>query len=130
MEPLRISRFDLPRLLRIGFFVLCTVAFIAYLLFQSRHLIRGPIITLDESLPTVTTERRLTVLGTTANIVSITLNGRSIFTDESGHFTETVVLENGYSILTIHALDRFGRGTSVTHGVWYAEPATTTTDVS
>ena len=115
MEPLRLPRLDIPRLITFVFFILCGLAFILYLGFQARHLIRGPIITLDQSLPQTSAERFVTVTGTTANIVAITLNGRPIFTDERGHFAETILLEEGYSIITILAEDRFGRERIVKH---------------
>ena len=42
----------------------------------------------------------------------ITLNGRQIFTDKNGNFKEALVLENGYTVATLRAEDRYGR---VTH---------------
>lgn len=47
--------------------------------------------------------------GVAENVTSLTLNGRPIMTDRAGNFTEGIVLENGYSVVSLDARDRFGR---------------------
>lgn len=89
------------------------LALLAYITFQARFLIEGPQIILTEEPPRVENVRTITLTGTAKNIAEISLNGRQIFTDERGHFEEAVVLENGYTIVTIAAVDRYGRHTSV-----------------
>lgn len=79
------------------------------MLFQARYLINGPQITLDEPLPIATNKRTVTLTGTTANIARIWLNDRQIFTDPEGRFAELLVLENGPTIATLRAEDRYGR---------------------
>lgn len=83
-------------------------AFIVYVAFQARFIIAGPQITIFTE-GGQSQEQLVTIAGQATNIVSITLNGRSIYTDEDGFFKETVVLENGYTISTIRAQDRYGR---------------------
>ena len=95
-------------LIVIGLLCLC-----AYIAFQARFLIAGPRITLDIEPASVQNTPTITLSGTARNISSIRLNGRQIFTDESGYFKEALVLENGYTIATITAVDRYGRETSV-----------------
>jgi hypothetical protein len=63
--------------------------------------------------------QHVTVTGTAKNIVKLTLNGREIHTNETGDFTHELVLENGYTILTLAAQDRFGRATSLTRTYVY-----------
>lgn len=89
--------------------------FVVYVLFQARFMLEGPQINLinDASLPQ-TKERLVTIEGTARNIVRITLNGRQIYTDASGNFKEALVLENGYTIATLRAEDRYGRTTDIT----------------
>jgi hypothetical protein len=55
----------------------------------------------------------VTLRGHARNITHITLNGRPIFTDQAGYFQEAMMLENGYTIATIAATDRYGRTTAV-----------------
>lgn len=90
-----------------------------YALFQARNLIAGPELTISGPAEQVHTERMITLRGTAENIASLTLNGRTIFTDEQGTFEETLVLENGYTIMTLTATDRYGRETSASRPFIY-----------
>lgn len=80
--------------------------------FQARFFLAGPLIEL-EPLETVQTERVAVIRGRAENITEITLNGKSIYTDEAGNFTDEIILPDGYTIMTIRAADRFGRTTSL-----------------
>jgi hypothetical protein len=64
-------------------------------------------------------ERSVTLSGSTQNIVKLTSNGKEIHTDASGSFTHELILENGYTIVSLQAQDRFGRTTSLTHEFVY-----------
>lgn len=83
----------------------------AYVIFQARYIIRGPELALTNEPNTVQNEQQITLTGTAENITNITLNGRTIVTDQDGHFREHIVLENGYNIVSIEAHDRYGRST-------------------
>ncbi len=84
-----------------------------YVQFQARNFIQGPSITLLDSYEPIQHERSTTLTGATRNIVKLTLNGREIHTNESGEFAQTLILENGYTIMKLTAQDRFGRVTSL-----------------
>ena len=90
-----------------------------YALFQSRFLIIGPQIVLNHELDTVHNERRIYLEGKTYNISRLWLNDRPIFTDAQGNFTEALVLENGYTVATLRAEDRYGRDTYVERSFVY-----------
>lgn len=90
-----------------AFIVVC--CFIAYVLFQARFILAGPQISLSSEATPARTQRMVTLSGTASNIVRMTLNGRQIYTDSSGNFNEALVLENGYTIATLEAEDRYGR---------------------
>lgn len=80
-----------------------------YAYLQSSEYLRGPIITVEE--PTngaLFTTPTVAVRGNARNISFLTLNGRQIFTDERGHFKESLLLQNGYNIMLLEAKDRFG----------------------
>lgn len=85
------------------------ILFCAYVVFQARFIISGPQIKITDSLSVIQNERQITLIGTAENITRITLNGRNIVTDQAGHFSEQIVLENGYNIVSIEAHDRYGR---------------------
>jgi len=101
---------------------LLLIAIVFYIHFQARNLILGPTITLSGSYEPVQHERIIMLTGTARNIVKLTLNGREIHTDEQGAFTQPLVLENGYTVASLNARDRFGRTTSLTREYVYVTP--------
>ncbi|MCD5382145.1 MAG: hypothetical protein LR017_02395 [Candidatus Pacebacteria bacterium] len=92
---------------------------LVYALFQARYLIHGPQIILHAPTETVHHERIVLLKGEAKHITAITLNGREIFTDEHGVFEEPLVLENGYTIMTLHAKNRYGRTIDMTRSFIY-----------
>ena len=50
-----------------------------------------------------------TIKGVALKATYITLNGREIFIDKSGNFSESIVMLPGFSIITLHAKDKFGK---------------------
>jgi hypothetical protein len=93
--------------------VLAAGVILAYILFQARFLIQGPQLTLIDEPDSVQNNQVVHLRGTAQNISKISLNGRQIFTDKAGYFDEALVLENGYTIATIQATDRYGRQASI-----------------
>ena len=92
---------------------------IAYVGYQARFLLIGPQIELTDEPGKVHNERTLILNGQARNLARIWLNGRQIFTDPQGFFSEQIVLENGYSIVTLRAVDRYGRETTVERSFVY-----------
>ena len=119
MSPVKIQNFILPKVLTTIFIVCLLGAGTFYVLYQARFLIQGPQVTLFEIPETVQSSKQVVLQGNTSNITALYLNGRSIVTNEDGVFSESVVLENGYSIVRIDAEDRYGRTTSVEHTFVY-----------
>jgi hypothetical protein len=93
--------------------ILAILGMLAYVLFQARFLLLGPQIALIDTPAPVQNNQIIHIKGKASNISKISLNGRQIFTDTSGYFDEALVLENGYTIATIEATDRYGRTTEV-----------------
>lgn len=92
---------------------------VGYVIFQARFLIVGPRITLTELPSDVSNQRQVTLSGSAFNITRLWLNDRPIYTDPDGNFKEAFVLENGYTIATLRAEDRYGRTTTVTESFVY-----------
>lgn len=119
-----IPRTTLPRfefrsiLIFVGLIVLFLVVGV-YVLFQARFMIAGPQIVLQNEPPVHNNSRLVKLDGTAYNITHLWLNDRPIFTDEAGHFTEALVLENGYTVATLRAKDRYGRETRVERSFVY-----------
>lgn len=108
-------RFTLGTLLYVLGIALLSVLILWYILFQARNFLSGPVITLDRTYETIQRERVVTISGVARNIVKLTLNGRELTTDKEGVFREGLVLESGYTLMTLEAFDRFGRSTSLAH---------------
>lgn len=104
---------------------------VVYVVFQARFLLLGPQLILTDETTVVSNKRFVTMSGQATNITRITLNGRQIFTDQDGYFEEEMMLENGYTIATVAAVDRFGRTTEVVREFMYlpASVATSTSEV-
>jgi len=113
MSPIRLRHITTPVLLRYIFGALMAGLLLAYVTYQARFFIAGPQIALDAEPPTVQTTQMDTLSGHAENITEISINGRLIHTDESGNFQEPVVLERGYTIVSIQAKDRYGRTTEL-----------------
>ncbi|PIW96969.1 hypothetical protein COZ82_02150 [Candidatus Kaiserbacteria bacterium CG_4_8_14_3_um_filter_38_9] len=107
------SRFTLRNILYYILVIVILGILLSYIIFQARFMIEGPQITLIHEPDRLQNERIITLSGTAKNITEISLNGRQIFTDEYGHFDEALVLENGYTINTLAAIDRYGRQVQV-----------------
>lgn len=101
------------QLLIYGLLAIGLVVLLGYLVFQARFLLQGPRITLTDEPASVQNDRTVTIAGYARNITKITINDRPMFTDRAGYFSEALVLENGYTIATIAATDRYGRETQV-----------------
>ena len=123
MSPITIRTVSMERLLKISFIVLFAIGFAGYACFQARNLIQGPSVVLQSEPEIVQTERAITLVGTAENVVVLRLNGREIHTNEAGVFEHTLVLENGYTIMTIEAEDRYGRKTNLTRTFVYKPKA-------
>ena len=108
----------LDQMIRIVFLALFLSGMLWYLTYQSQNLIRGPQIMLTD-INTVQSERRIAISGSARNIVELSLNGREIHTDPEGNFNEMLVLENGYTIMTLSAEDRYGRSVTLSRPFVY-----------
>ncbi len=103
--------------------ILLFLAFLAlalYSLFQARFIILGPDISVTSPLDEArVTTRVIDLVGNAQNISYISVNDRPIFISEKGDSNEKLIVENGLSIITIRAKDRFGRQTEKTIRVVY-----------
>jgi hypothetical protein len=102
-------------LLSVGLFII-----LIYVTFQARYLIIGPQITLTDEPELRQNTRQIYLTGEASNISRLWLNGRPIYTDAKGNFKEALVLENGYTITTLKAVDRYGRETTVNRQFVYS----------
>ena len=110
----------------LGFFII--LAIVGYGLYQARNLIKGPEISVSSPINGSSfADPLVTIAGTAANIAYISLNDRQIFIDGQGHFSEKLLLPDGYTIMKLEARDKFGRTTDKFLELTYA---TTSVSVS
>jgi hypothetical protein len=96
------------------------ILLIFYVRYQARNMLQGPVISLSGDTQTIQDTRLITLSGEAHNIVKLTLNGHEIHTTESGVFNQTLVLEEGYTIIELNAQDRFGRTATLKREYVYA----------
>ncbi|MDP2642111.1 MAG: hypothetical protein Q8P21_02385 [bacterium] len=100
---------------RYGILIILGILLVAYSLFEARFLILGPQVWVESPKDGHTVESPLVVVrGRAKNVAWISLNGRQIFTDEEGEWSEKLIVSRGLSIMTVEARDRFGRETEET----------------
>lgn len=101
-------------LTRILIIVLALAGISGYAFFESRNLIRGPVIVVEEpNSGTLMRSATAQIKGWTKNISNISLNDRNITVNEQGQFDEKVALAQGLNVIKISAKDKFGRSKDV-----------------
>ncbi len=105
---------------KIGLSVFIFLALTSYVLYQSRKVIGGPIITLSSPIDGITTSSStVSVAGTTSDSSNVTIDGNAIVIDESGNFKEDHALLPGLNIITVRAENQFKRNSEKTLRVVY-----------
>ncbi len=90
------------------------VLLLIYGFWQARDLLRGPRINLDRpSEGEIFTESLLEIKGWASEVVKFTLNGKPIFIDEGGNFSEKILLSRGINYIEIYGEDKFGHGKKI-----------------
>jgi hypothetical protein len=94
--------------------VLAVVIVLGYSLFEGRLLLAGPeLAILSPRDGSATSTSGVVIEGTARNISFLTINDQPAYTDQSGHFSETLSPPAGYTVFTVAAVDRFGRRASI-----------------
>jgi hypothetical protein len=93
---------------------LITVLFLGiavYAYFRSKDAIFGTTITTSVADGTILDSKLLTITGNIPHASHFTINDRELLLDKEGNFTDTLLLQEGYTILKLEANDKFGRKT-------------------
>lgn len=95
-------------------------AAVVYGVFQARELFTGVSLALSGISDGVSyTEEILNISGTAPRATLLSINGREIFINKKGAFDEKILLPDGYSIITIAALDKFGNQKEKVYHVYH-----------
>jgi hypothetical protein len=129
MEFSRPDEYPFRIIVKYWLLALLGILILSFIVFQARFLIMGPQITLTEAPTVPQSERQIHLKGVAHNIARLWLNDRPIYTDAKGNFEEALVLENGYTIATLRAEDRYGRSTTLSRELVYV-PASFVTNTN
>ncbi len=99
--------------------VVIATIIISYALYASHGFIKGPDITIMEPRDSSFSTSTIQISGVANRAKTLTLNGRSIFIDEKGNFSETILLSPGYNVENIEAQDKFGRIEQIRLPIFY-----------
>lgn len=102
------NRHDIKKIIRIGIISTFCLSIVCFGLFKAKNIIIGATITLKQPIMSTSTPSLVSVEGVVQNTSFLTMNGHKIFTDEEGHFREELLLSEGYNIIQVEAVDRFG----------------------
>jgi hypothetical protein len=96
-----------------GLIIAAILLVVGYGLFEARKLLEGPVITIESPQDgTATSSAIVTIVGNAQNIAFLTINDGQAYTDESGRFVYQFSPPPGLAVVTVAAVDRFGRKTS------------------
>jgi len=113
----------MPKKNRLGLIAggILALIIIGYAISKSTLLIEGPLLKIDKPIEGETfTSPLLQIHGTAKNIAFLTLNGRQIYTNDSGNIYDELLLFSGYNVITVSARDRFGRSREIVRHIIYA----------
>lgn len=88
----------------------CVLLILAYGTYQARFVLVGPrihIVSPEDG--DVFSDPLIRAEGKASNVARLFINGRQVFTDEAGNFSDTLLLGEGHNIIELRAEDRFGR---------------------
>jgi hypothetical protein len=99
--------------------ILLFVAIIAFGYFNTLMITRG--VKLTASIDKTGSSPLVYIKGNAKNATYLALNGREIFIDKDGAFTEPVALLPGLSVVTLEAQDKFGKNAEKKFEIVYNE---------
>jgi len=98
------------RLIRYSLIGLVALLIGLYAFSRSLNYIHGPQIHIFQPINgSAIASSTVTIIGRADNINSLSVDGQTIFIDEAGNFTETLLVFKGLNMITLVAHDQFGR---------------------
>lgn len=86
------------------------ILILIYFIFRLHSYITGPKITIDSPEPhTIIEGDTFIIQGNVKNARNIYVNGREITISEKGDFAEKIIAKSPYTLVTVEAVDRYGK---------------------
>ncbi|HSE57000.1 MAG TPA: hypothetical protein VLB02_02870 [Candidatus Paceibacterota bacterium] len=106
---MKIRHLPLPHGKSIALLGLC-FALIGIIFYNTRDIMFGAPLTVKTITDGMTlSDTYLAIAGTAAHAQILLLNGREIYTNRKGEFSEPVLLVPGYNVIEVQMTDRFGK---------------------
>ncbi len=100
---------DPKKFIRISLIAVLFLGIFAYAYYRSKDAIFGITITSSVADGATLENKLLTITGNAIHASKFTINDRELLLDKNGNYTDTLLLQDGYTILELEASDRFGR---------------------
>lgn len=117
-----------PRIVQAALLGIVAVGVLVYFGVQLTKIVTPPTIVLSSPAEgLVTTNRTVSVEGTTESEVALVINGKSISPDETGRFKDSLDLQEGLNVITIVGTKKHSKSMTVTRRIIAlprTEPAT------
>ena len=95
---------------RLYIFILLSIFIITYSLFKTYNYFSGPKITIYNPVPfQQINSDTFTLSGNVKNAKNIYINGREISIDQFGNFSELLITKSPYILVTVRAIDIYGK---------------------
>lgn len=95
-------------------------------MFQFRHIIDGPSISINNQKGSLVHSAVFPLEGEVRNVKEMQIDGRHAFTDESGKFYDIILLSEGYNVITLIGKDKFNRKVEQRVEIVYKKPESET----
>lgn len=109
---------NFPSFFRTAAITIVIFVLVGYIGWQIRSIVKPPQLTLySPQNGFVTDDHEIIVHGKTSKEIQVSVNGKTITSDEEGQFKETVILSNGINTITVSAKKKHGKSTVVVRHV-------------
>lgn len=108
-RPMNLKNYQLKTLIKTGAVTLFCACVLVYIVLKTEAVSKGvhlDVQGIQDGM--VVFDGILPISGNAARAKHLLVNGREIFINQAGDFTDTLVLSPGYTIITIQAEDKFG----------------------
>src|SRR3989344_9479761 len=106
------ERYKTKKYAKYLFISIILLILLGYTTYETQRIAFGPRINMTSPVNgSLVSDPLVNISGIAKNINDISLNGRKIFLDEKGNFSENMLLSYGYNVITLEASDKFGKKT-------------------
>lgn len=109
---------SLSYIIQSAIFAVFVIGFLGYLVWQVNGILRPPELTVYTPVDGYVSGRLTTLVqGETEKEVQITINGKEVMANDKGQFETPIDLSNGVNTITISAIKKHGKTTTITRNV-------------